>query len=101
DSGLALLREARSWPQEESRVRRAGVSSFGLSGTNAHVVIEEAPALSAVDRAGEGRSTTGGPVPVVVSGRGEGALRAQAGRWASWLGERGGVSLADVAVTAA
>ncbi|MBL0804736.1 type I polyketide synthase, partial [Streptomyces albidoflavus] len=96
-SGLALLNEARPWISDAERPRRAGVSSFGLSGTNAHVVIEEPPTRKAAP-AGE---ETAAPVPVVVSGQGEEALRAQAGRWASWLSERTDVSLADVAVTAA
>ncbi|WP_157867814.1 type I polyketide synthase, partial [Streptomyces prasinus] len=100
-SGLALLNEARPWGTEGERPRRAGVSSFGLSGTNAHVVIEEPPARNAAQTA----DTVGGDpgsvsVPVVVSGQGEAALRAQAGRWASWLEGRTDVSLADVAVTA-
>ncbi|MGW9499316.1 type I polyketide synthase, partial [Streptomyces prasinus] len=91
-SGLALLQEARTWERDGERPRRAGVSSFGLSGTNAHVVLEEPPAPSAVAPSEEEPSATGNAVPVVVSGQGEAALRAQAGRWASWLAGRTDVS---------
>ncbi|KJS52829.1 hypothetical protein VM98_28955, partial [Streptomyces rubellomurinus subsp. indigoferus] len=100
-SGLALLQEAAAWERGE-RARRAGVSSFGLSGTNAHVILEEAPVAAAVPGAVP-VATPAVPVavPVVVSGRDEAALRAQAGRWAEWLDGRDGVPLADVALTAA
>ncbi|MFB7853453.1 type I polyketide synthase, partial [Streptomyces sp. NPDC056053] len=99
-SGLQLLQNARPWERDENRVRRAGVSSFGLSGTNAHVIVEEPPVVEEAEVA----EVSGGAVPVVVSGRDEAALREQAGRWASWLSDLAGreeVRLADVAVTAA
>ncbi|WP_455568560.1 type I polyketide synthase [Streptomyces netropsis] len=88
---VRLLTEARDWPVEDGRPRRAGVSSFGISGTNAHVIIEEAPAVEPL--VGEPVS---GAVPWVVSGRTEDALREQAGRLASFVSSRAGVSLADV-----
>ncbi|MGW3636129.1 acyltransferase domain-containing protein, partial [Streptomyces sp. NPDC005122] len=74
---VRLLAGAVDWPETE-RPRRAGVSSFGLSGTNAHVVLEQAP-----DPAVEEKPDAGRPLPVtpwVVSGQSPAALRAQADR---------------------
>ncbi|QNP67905.1 SDR family NAD(P)-dependent oxidoreductase (plasmid) [Streptomyces genisteinicus] len=99
-SGLELLQEARPWQRGE-RVRRAGISSFGISGTNAHVVIEEAPATEPAETAAEDTGTPARTLPVLVSGRTESALREQAGRWADWLQARPGTPLAEVAATAA
>ncbi|WP_256107893.1 type I polyketide synthase, partial [Streptomyces sp. ODS05-4] len=95
-SGLELLSREQDWRRDVDRPRRAGVSSFGLSGTNAHVVIEEAPV-----RDTEPSEAPDGPYPVVLSGHSEPALRAQAAAWADWLEQRPGVPLADVAATAA
>ncbi|EFC79355.1 Acyl transferase [Parafrankia sp. EUN1f] len=111
--GVEVVREAVPWPEVVGRVRRAGVSSFGMSGTNAHVILEEVPgsrvetpvrsaapnavssdadadadadamavAVDAVDTDAEDIT-----VPWVLSARSETALRAQARRLLSQLGD--------------
>uniref|UniRef100_UPI0035E3F843 type I polyketide synthase n=1 Tax=Kibdelosporangium persicum TaxID=2698649 RepID=UPI0035E3F843 len=92
---VRLLTDAREWP-DTGRPRRAGVSSFGISGTNAHVVVEEAPPR---DRPETGPSEPlapgNAPVPWVLSGRTPAALRAQAGRLRSHA-DSAPAALADV-----
>ncbi|MFC0098829.1 type I polyketide synthase, partial [Micromonospora marina] len=112
---VELVAESREWPGV-GRARRAAVSSFGISGTNAHVILEQPEpepepelGLVALPAGGEaGRSGSadaepesvavpvGVPVPWVVSGRSERALVGQAGRLASFVRDRPGLSVVDV-----
>ncbi|MEV6359944.1 type I polyketide synthase [Nocardia asteroides] len=77
---VRLLTEPVAWPQVD-RPRRAGVSSFGISGTNAHVIVEQAPPLP--DSPAEPELTASGVVPWVLSARGGAALAEQAARLAA------------------
>ncbi|MBV1952950.1 type I polyketide synthase, partial [Streptomyces sp. BV333] len=77
---VSLLTEDTAWHRDTGRPRRAGVSSFGMSGTNAHVILEEAPEPEAETPATASDSAAPGTVPWVLSGRTEAALRAQAAR---------------------
>jgi polyketide synthase 7 len=89
---VSLLTEPRPWPAG-GRPRRAGVSSFGISGTNAHVIVEEAPAEPEPVVAQRDEPPS---VPWVLSGRSERALADQAARLAGWVGDREELSAADV-----
>ncbi|MEU3574544.1 type I polyketide synthase, partial [Kitasatospora sp. NPDC036755] len=91
---VELLTEPRAWPLGE-RPRRAGVSSFGIGGTNAHVIVEEAPGLPVAD--------TGSPelaraaLPFTLSARSAAALREQAARLRAHLTAHPDASLPDIA----
>jgi len=103
---VRLLTEAVPWPASD-RPRRAGVSGFGVGGTNAHVIVQEAPAEeppAAETPAGDddravavaGPAVTG-VVPWLVSSRTPEGLRAQAGRLREFVAVRPALDLADAA----
>ncbi|MGW5868672.1 type I polyketide synthase [Streptomyces sp. NPDC055239] len=93
---VELLSEVRPWP-EAGRPRRAAVSAFGVSGTNGHVILEQAePVPAAPIDEPEGRT-----LAWALSARDTSALRDQATRLASTVDERPELSPLDVAATLA
>jgi phthiocerol/phenolphthiocerol synthesis type-I polyketide synthase A len=96
-SRFTIAAQGMSWPAVR-RARRAGVSSFGVSGTNAHVVVEQAPAAEPL------KSPALQPEPVVgtlvISGKTPARIASMAAMLADWMvGEGADVPLADVAHT--
>jgi len=89
---VSLLTEAQPWPDGP---RRAGVSSFGISGTNAHVIVEQPPAEPEAVVAE--RADTHPIVPVVVSAHSAAALAHQAGRLVAHLNAHERERVVDVA----
>ncbi|MFD5505919.1 type I polyketide synthase [Streptomyces sp. NPDC127061] len=113
DGTVQLLREPAAWPRTQ-RPRRAGISSFGISGTNAHVIVEEAPdrptretPAAAPDAPKAPRALkdaphaerTGGTVTVAwpVHARTPKALREQGNRLGTHIGRHHGPTPVDVA----
>ncbi|MFE9122398.1 type I polyketide synthase [Streptomyces sp. NPDC007172] len=105
EGAVELLTEARDWPERENGgPRRAGVSSFGMSGTNAHVILEQVssaeepdPAVAAGDAGDAAPSVVAGVVPLALSAKTESALREQAARLREHVLAHGDLQLDDVA----
>jgi acyl transferase domain-containing protein len=102
---VRLLTGPVPWPAA-GRPRRAGVSALGISGSNAHLILEEAPAgddIAASTAAGGGgpagdgrRVLAGGPGVWLVSARTGRALAGQAGRLGEWVAARPDLDPVDV-----
>ncbi|GAB3897522.1 hypothetical protein GCM10029964_080520 [Kibdelosporangium lantanae] len=89
---VQLLTEARQWP-DHGRPRRSAVSSFGISGTNAHVILEQGPAVTPT-------TTPVNVLPYVITAKSPEAVRAQAERLAEVDADLGAVARALVTTRA-
>jgi acyl transferase domain-containing protein/NAD(P)-dependent dehydrogenase (short-subunit alcohol dehydrogenase family)/acyl carrier protein len=103
---VELLTEEEPWPAD-GRPRRAAVSSFGVSGTNAHVILEEAPGPSVPegdsepgpDEGEEPAAPLPGPFPLSISAKSEPALREAGRRLAAHLQDNPELDLGDVGLS--
>ncbi|WP_327130124.1 SDR family NAD(P)-dependent oxidoreductase [Streptomyces sp. NBC_01343] len=104
---VRLLTDEAAWPAPENRPRRAAVSSFGVSGTNAHVILEQPRAAQPAQPAQVETATAGGgsaapgALPWVLSAKTAEALRAQAARLAEHVRDRAELTAGDIAYSLA
>ena len=96
-SGLELLNESREWSRN-GRVRRCGISSFGISGTNAHIILEEAPKPLSTITSNQPLATTA--KILLLSAQSEEALRSQAANYASHIEKHPEQELTDISHSA-
>ncbi|MBE9061950.1 type I polyketide synthase [cf. Phormidesmis sp. LEGE 11477] len=126
ETPLEIPTENKAWPSGD-RPRIAGISSFGFGGTNAHVVVSEAPELpaskSAIPQSVTPESAIPKPVAsssvdsksvvpkrdlepasslhlLTLSAKSDAALKTQVSQYQDWLKRNDGLSLADVCYTA-
>ncbi|MFJ1461698.1 SDR family NAD(P)-dependent oxidoreductase [Nocardia sp. N2S4-5] len=97
---VRLATESQPWPRN-GRPRRAAVSAFGISGTNAHVILEEADETAPADAEDTAETVVPPMIPWVVSGGTEAALTEQAARLAAFVAEHPEQAAVDVARTLA
>ncbi len=99
---IELLTEPHEW-EPNGRPRRAGVSSFGISGTNAHLILEEAPVPSEakVEEEAKAPAPLAGPLLLALSAKTEPALADAASRLATHLRQNPQLDPADVAYSLA
>lgn len=95
ENNLTIPKEATPWTVEEGQRRLAGVSAFGMSGTNAHLVLEEAPVRQAVP------SEVERPLHLLtLSAKSEAALKELARRFESYITAHPSASLENICFTA-
>ncbi|MEL5961316.1 ketoacyl-synthetase C-terminal extension domain-containing protein, partial [Streptomyces sp. CLV115] len=98
---VELLTEQRPWPRTD-RPRRSAVSSFGISGTNAHIILEQTPVPDTEQNTQPAPTPLptpvpgAGVVPWILSAKSADALREQAGNLAAFVKDRPETEPSDV-----